>query len=98
MYSIHKEGRWYCLAASVILFVLLTAIAQLFPGWGLGFWLLSVPFIALWFWVFWFFRIPVKKFLNDVNAITSPCDGKVVVIEEVFESEYYKDKRLQISA
>ena len=31
------------------------------------------------------------------GVIYSPCDGKVVVIEETEESEYYKDKRIQIS-
>jgi phosphatidylserine decarboxylase len=95
--TIHKEGKWYCLAASVILFVLLTAISQLVPGFGLAFFLVSLPFILLWVWVFWFFRVPSRTFLVDPLAITSPCDGKVVVIEEVYEPEYFKDKRLQVS-
>jgi phosphatidylserine decarboxylase len=95
--KIHNEGKWYCLAASVILFVVLVAIAQLFPGFGIGFILLSLPFILLWLWVFWFFRIPTRTFTSDTHAITSPCDGKVVVIEETTEGEYFKDKRLQIS-
>jgi phosphatidylserine decarboxylase len=44
-----------------------------------------------------FFRNPKRlTSLND-NQIISPVDGKVVVIEEVFEKEYFKDKRLQIS-
>ncbi|MGB0837450.1 MAG: phosphatidylserine decarboxylase family protein [Flavobacteriaceae bacterium] len=44
-----------------------------------------------------FFRNPKRKaILNDAN-ICSPVDGKVVVIEEVYEGEYFKDKRLQVS-
>lgn len=44
-----------------------------------------------------FFRNPKRNFpLNDKHAL-SPVDGKVVVIEEVFEKEYFKDKRLQVS-
>jgi phosphatidylserine decarboxylase len=44
-----------------------------------------------------FFRNPKKDFTTNENQILAPVDGKVVVIEEVYEGEYYKDKRLQIS-
>jgi phosphatidylserine decarboxylase len=44
-----------------------------------------------------FFRIPEKKLVQDDNLIVAPCDGKVVVIEEVFEPEYLKENRRQIS-
>ncbi|NBW27394.1 MAG: phosphatidylserine decarboxylase family protein [Flavobacteriaceae bacterium] len=44
-----------------------------------------------------FFRNPERKVeINDTHII-APVDGKVVVIEEVFESEYFKDKRIQVS-
>ncbi len=44
-----------------------------------------------------FFRNPERKFTLNNYHILSPVDGKVVVIEEVYEKEYFKDKRLQIS-
>jgi phosphatidylserine decarboxylase len=44
-----------------------------------------------------FFRNPKREVVLNENQILAPVDGKVVVIEEVFESEYFKDKRLQIS-
>lgn len=44
-----------------------------------------------------FFRNPKRPIVLDDNKIFSPVDGKVVVIEEVFEKEYFKEKRLQIS-
>lgn len=44
-----------------------------------------------------FFRNPKRDFILNHNQVLSPVDGKVVVIEEVFEKEYFKDKRLQIS-
>ena len=44
-----------------------------------------------------FFRNPKRDFVLNTNQILSPVDGKVVVIEEVFEKEYFKDKRLQLS-
>ena len=44
-----------------------------------------------------FFRIPKRTFERQNDIIYSPCDGKVVVIEETLETEYYKDKRIQVS-
>jgi phosphatidylserine decarboxylase len=44
-----------------------------------------------------FFRNPKRKFKLDQHNVLSPVDGKVVVIEEVYEGEYFKDKRLQLS-
>ncbi len=44
-----------------------------------------------------FFRNPKRIAVLNDNHILAPVDGKVVVIEEVFEAEYFKDKRLQIS-
>jgi phosphatidylserine decarboxylase len=44
-----------------------------------------------------FFRNPVRKVAINDHHIIAPVDGKVVVIEEVFEGEYFKEKRLQVS-
>ena len=44
-----------------------------------------------------FFRDPQRKWVKSENGIISPADGKVVVIEEVEEPEYFKDKRIQVS-
>src|SRR5690554_2848070 len=44
-----------------------------------------------------FFRNPKRDFLLDPDKVLSPVDGKVVVIEEVFEKEYFNEKRLQVS-
>ncbi|WP_264551365.1 phosphatidylserine decarboxylase family protein [Flavobacterium sp. N2038] len=44
-----------------------------------------------------FFRNPKRIAIRDINHILAPVDGKVVVIEEVYEGEYFKDKRLQVS-
>lgn len=49
------------------------------------------------FLVLQFFRNPKRDFTLNENILLSPVDGKVVVIEEVFEKEYFKDKRLQVS-
>lgn len=44
-----------------------------------------------------FFRVPTRVVTKGENLIIAPADGKVVVIEEVEEGEFFKDKRLQIS-
>lgn len=44
-----------------------------------------------------FFRNPSRKINYNDNSVLSPADGKVVVIEEVFEPEYFKDRRIQVS-
>ena len=44
-----------------------------------------------------FFRNPKRKTVLNDTQVVSPVDGKVVVIEEVFEKEYFNDKRLQVS-
>lgn len=44
-----------------------------------------------------FFRNPKRSVIITENQIVAPVDGKVVVIEEVYEGEYFKDKRLQVS-
>jgi len=58
--------------------------------------ILSVQ-IILFILTLYFFRIPKRKFDRKDGVIYSPCDGKVVVIEETQEIEFYKDKKIQIS-
>jgi len=58
---------------------------------------LGIALVVVFLIVVWFFRVPSRKLPDDDTAIISPCDGKVVVIEEVYEPEYFKDKRLQVS-
>ena len=56
--------------------------------------LTAVAFLII---VLQFFRNPQRIVILDKNTILAPVDGKVVVIEEVFEPEYFKDQRLQVS-
>lgn len=44
-----------------------------------------------------FFRIPSREYVYGEHLIVSPCDGKVVVMEETYDDEYFKAKRLQVS-
>ena len=53
--------------------------------------------IVILFLILQFFRNPKRNFVTNEDQVLSPVDGKVVVIEEVFEKEYFNEKRLQIS-
>lgn len=61
------------------------------------YWLLTLGCIVMMYLVIQFFRVPKRKVIIDENIIWCPADGKIVVIEEVEETEYFKDKRIQIS-
>lgn len=59
--------------------------------------LLQLSAIIILLLILQFFRNPKRKTIIDKNHIISPVDGKVVNIKEVFEKEYFKDKRIQLS-
>ena len=92
----HKEGT-KIIFISILLMISAVVLADYFIA---IFWLQkTVQIIALLLLVtvLQFFRNPQRiTKLND-NHIIAPVDGKVVVIEEVFEGEYFKDQRLQVS-
>ena len=63
---------------------------------------ISIPVVTLLaafaFFVFWFHRVPDRATpAGDGRTITSVADGKVVIVEKVFEKEYFKDERIQVS-
>jgi phosphatidylserine decarboxylase len=92
---IHTEGR----KLLTILFILLGALTAV-VFWQLPAWGLPVAIVALVFYliILQFFRNPARLVPEkDDNIIYAPADGKVVVIEETTEPEYFKDKRLQVS-
>ena len=92
----HKEGYKIILSS----FLIVTTIV-LFVEYAIEtFWiekLLQLTSTIVLVLVLQFFRNPKRETLVNENHIISPVDGKVVVIEEVFEKEYFKDKRLQVS-
>ncbi len=60
-------------------------------------WLIFLFSIAFWLFIISFFRVPSRKLTIDELFVIAPADGKVVVIEEVHDEEYFKEKKLQIS-
>lgn len=96
--KLHKEGYLHVFIASLLTAVLLFISYKYFgKAYPILFWILAIPLLLIWFWVLWFFRMPKRVFVSDIQNVFSPADGKVVVIEEVEETEYFKDKRIQVS-
>lgn len=95
--SIHREGYIHIIVATV-LWAVVFLISRKFLG-HIGWLHYSIQFIffLLWFWVLWFFRVPSRDWVKGEDLVIAPADGKVVVIEEVYEPEYFKDKRIQVS-
>ena len=58
---------------------------------------LMLAILILFILILQFFRNPKRLTKMDEAQVVSPVDGKVVVIEEVMENEFFKDKRIQIS-
>ena len=93
----HKEGYASLTLVLVFAIVFASAIQYMFPenhylhvfSYAVGAFFIIV--------ILQFFRHPKRNIVQDPNHIIAPADGKVVVIEEVEETEYFKDKRLQVS-
>jgi phosphatidylserine decarboxylase len=95
MLRIHKEGVMMLLGMAVIETVICGLIFWLAPS---VFPYLAIVLIALFIGVLQFFRNPKRPVeVFDDNVVYAPADGKVVVIEETVETEYFKDKRIQVS-
>ena len=92
----HKEGFFI-----IIFTFLLTAGIALGADFFIAIvwlkWLLQIAALFLLVIVLQFFRNPKRATVINPDHIIAPVDGKVVVIEEVFEKEYFKDQRLMVS-
>ncbi|QCE41752.1 phosphatidylserine decarboxylase family protein [Psychroserpens sp. NJDZ02] len=92
----HKEG-FKIIAITFLLVGILAVVVDKFVSLQWLQYLLFFTLFVFLFLILQFFRNPKRvTSLND-NTVVSPVDGKVVVIEEVFEPEYFKEKRLQVS-
>ena len=93
----HKEG-WPSLLIVLVFSAIIIFIARhFFPDFAIAHWFAYLLSGFLTITILQFFRNPTRKFTLGDNLIIAPADGKVVVIEETEEGEYFKDKRLQVS-
>lgn len=95
--TIHKEG--YTTIALSILFIFIINAFVDYKYYDVTWlrWFVYIFSAALFIIVLQFFRNPSRSFSSGENLVICPADGKVVVIEETEEGEYFKDKRLQVS-
>jgi len=96
--TIHREG-YATIGISALIFGIINMVSFYFLSATLP-WLAIVIFVlSLFVWLFLisFFRIPNRTLTIDDNKIICPADGKVVVIEEITDDEYFKGKRIQVS-
>ena len=68
-----------------------------FTGWMWLFILLTAGVLTMAYLIIQFFRVPSRKCMYTDTDVFCPADGKVVVIEEVEETEYFKERRIQVS-
>lgn len=95
--TIHKEGYTTIAVSLLFIFILNAIIDYRFADVTWLRWAGYLVSFALFITVLQFFRNPSRSFVNGNNLVICPADGKVVVIEETTEGEYFKDKRLQVS-
>ncbi|WP_269225582.1 phosphatidylserine decarboxylase family protein [Flavobacterium eburneipallidum] len=92
----HKEG-----APSILIGTVFTVVVLLLSDTFIDiYWLkmaIQIATLLLLIIILQFFRNPKRNYILNENQVLSPVDGKVVVIEEVYEGEYFKEKRLQVS-
>lgn len=92
--KLHKESKG-TLTVAILAILIIGGISIYFlKMWSL---LIIVPLLVILGLVFWFFRVPNRNILEHVENVIAPVDGKVVMIKEVVEDEFLKEKCIQVS-
>lgn len=95
MNLIHKEG-YRIIATTIILLIAINYLVSLSEiNWLIT--LIQIATLIVLVLVVQFFRNPKRVVTAKENEVVAPADGKIVVIEEVEEPEFFKDKRIQVS-
>jgi phosphatidylserine decarboxylase len=94
--KIHKEGK-KIIPMAFFAIAVLDVIIYIFLQDFLIFYFLMAASLVLAGLVVYFFRVPKREILINENHVLAPADGKIVEVKEVFENEYFKDNRIQVS-
>ena len=92
--KLHKESKGTILVATIAVAVLGFLAVYFLEIWSL---IILIPLLILYGLVFWFFRVPNRDIEDHKENVIAPVDGKVVMIKEVFEDEFLKEKAIQVS-
>ena len=94
---IHREGTNELTLSAGLILAIGVLLLRLFDS-PIPFWIFIVLFGAVWLMALNFYRCPIRYFNGDTEKlVVAPADGKIVVVEEADENEYFHDKRLMIS-
>ncbi len=93
----HKEGIPSLIITLIVAAIINFLTLHFFTAYPLIIWIGYALSAFLLITILQFFRNPKRSVIINENNIIAPADGKVVVIEEVTENEYFKDKRIQLS-
>lgn len=94
--TIHKAG-YKLLLKILIIGILINLAAYYFINNSIIVHTVLIVSIVIYLLIVNFFRFPNRVIIQDDNTVLAPADGKIVVIEETEEPEYFKDRRLQVS-
>lgn len=94
---IHREGTNELTLSMIALGIVAALLWSLIDN-KIPFWVFLAVFGTAWLMALNFYRCPIRYFNGDTDKlVVAPADGKIVVIEETDENEYFHDKRLMIS-
>ena len=94
--KIHKEGHKILFVTGVVFLLITLAVALVLKNITLYYITAGISLVIFAAFAS-FFRIPTRNFNTGDRQIIAPADGRVVVIEETDENEYFKDRRIQVS-
>lgn len=92
----HKEGHKIIIVSFLLSAIFTILIENFISTYNIKI-TLQTSVLLFFILILQFFRNPSRKTIIDPNKIIAPVDGKVVIIKEVFEKEYFKRKKLQVS-
>lgn len=92
--KLHKESKGTISVAIIAIIIIGLISVHYLKIWSL---LVLIPLLIILGLVFWFFRVPNREIIDHKENVIAPVDGKVVMIKEVFEDEFLKEKCIQVS-
>lgn len=95
---IHHEGTQTLSYSAFAIIAIAVILWRAFDS-HIAFWTFAVIFGIVWGIVLNFFRCPIRKFTEELTdgVVVAPADGKVVVVEKVFEDKYFHEERIMVS-
>ena len=94
--TLHREG-FIPLGLVLVVSAMISAVLYYLEVSEMAMWIVGSCSVAVFILFAQFFRIPKRLPTGGIGDVISPSDGKVVVIEKVLETEYFKDERIQVS-